>query len=151
MTTFHKYYYFHSLKRNILEALVYIYYELEHYDILVMPGNSRHLCADNLASQHKLSHSCPVDHCWQQESLIEEISWEFNIKTQMLYFWLQNQGPGVTHGFGLHQQMKHQVLPTDVTQMFSLLANYWQVAEGPETYCTTLNSRWTNHICATTC
>lgn len=47
----------------------------------------------------------------------------------------------MTHGFGLHQQMKHQVLPTDVTEVFSLLANYWQVAEGPETYCTTLNSR----------
>lgn len=61
MTTFHKYYYFRSLKHDILEALVYIYYELEHYDILVT--HSRHLCADNQASQHKRSHSGPVDHC----------------------------------------------------------------------------------------
>lgn len=63
MTTFYKYYYFHSLKHDILEALVYIYYELEHYDILVTPENSRHLCADNLASEHKRSHSGPVDYC----------------------------------------------------------------------------------------
>lgn len=62
-------------------------------------------------------------------------------QAESLYFWLLNQGPGVTHGYGLHQQLKHQVLPTDVTEMFSLLANYWQVAEGPETYCTTLHSR----------
>lgn len=38
MTILHKYYYFHSVKHDILEG----YYELEHFDILAThPGNTR--------------------------------------------------------------------------------------------------------------
>lgn len=98
------------MNRNILTSVLYfcLLFSQKTADVCVLKIWSHSI------NRATFVESTTVDNKFSLPWLSEEICWEFCTETKKLCFWLLNQGPRVSNG-------------GKKTEMFSLLANWWQL------------------------